>query len=231
VSCSHIICRYHYHVTCELLSGFQDYLGSLNALNGLFQLDGSSGQRSRKVLWDGAHAVSRQGRCASAKGSPDKLKNPTGSGQCWLQKYTTEKGREETRHHGIRKVILLQDFAGRLGGAPHLGAEVVVQCVSTHAPHSQLVSERADRTEQGLNHVLWPTKEITHQMKVAAIPNERPRVKRHKIQHGIVQGLARFRVAGQKYLESAVELKTFDEICADTPTDAVGGFKYCAGDS
>ena len=54
-------------------------------------------------------------------------------------------------------------------------------------------------------------------------------MKRHEIQRGIVQRLARFRVAGEKDLESAIELKTLYPICADPPTDAVGSFKDRAG--
>jgi hypothetical protein len=68
-------------------------------------------------------------------------------------------------------------------------------------------------------------------MKAAGMPNERSWMKGHEIQRGIVQCLARFRIAGEKNLKSAIQLKAFYAICAGTPTDAVGSLKDCAGEA
>jgi hypothetical protein len=68
-------------------------------------------------------------------------------------------------------------------------------------------------------------------VKAAGIANERSRVKRHEIQRGIAQGLARFGIAGEKDLEPTIELKTLYAICADPPTDAVGSLKDRAGEA
>jgi hypothetical protein len=102
-----------------------------------------------------------------------------------------------------------------------VGAEALLQGVASHTQHPELVGKRSDRAEQHLWKILRPAKGIAHYMNAAGMANERSGMKRHEIQRRIVEHLARFRVAGEKDLKSAIKLKALDAIRADTPSDAV----------
>jgi hypothetical protein len=62
-------------------------------------------------------------------------------------------------------------------------------------------------------------------MKASRVTNERSGMKRHERQRRIVERFPRFRISGKEDLKSAIELKSFDTIRADTPPNAVGRFK------